>query len=1128
MSPASTTPPSAAVRQPPGAAARGCRRSRKQRGAALVMTLSIIALLTVLLLVFLNSMRTELRATHAWRDQNATRLVVQAALAHATELLRANIPDPAPIDEPTDQAVARHFASNPGRLTIVQPDGGLRFVDLHTGEVTWEPASETVADARSVDLNRPLPGDPLPAITPALGADGRPDRSLPRPQMRVAWHNLAADPSRAAGPDNPLTARYAFWMDDDTAKVNFNVALGKPAPANNRFHQQLAARFVTPLFTGGTGASNYSGTGNRDWALGQPRSVNLDHLVPAPLSLDRNRILDHFFLHGFARYPEGVIPFINGADDAREDWFRDYQYQLSHAGRAPEFNAFGRARMFTTYAPLSLEAGPAYTHPFQIEGPGGKVFNMPYLLGRFGWTTGIPNDPDGHSHADGVVNQQLVETIMGYFHRPWPGYSSSFVDKYGEKECHHLALNILHFARLKTTMMSGSLGGFTSDWAWRTTSVNYTPPGSFKPGATPERHYWRFTIDGEEHLFLPQVMGPFITEVRLIVRAQPADIPPYNDPNRLAGFNDPHYITYRIETEYHMPEGNPVVQLQHFPMRTDYLELDASGAGRTLRQQFGPDHPSDTRAARNWNHSPNMARLRNDPSGRIGPANATFEHQPVPDRVVVSTPERPIGFLNWRVPAILGNGTNFSEWEPAAFDAARGSHVEVDFKFRVGMSILNSHVRPRQMIPLGETSDDTLEGSVRVNLTSGEEEVLAWEIDDPRLSHLKHRWVLHDDDGTPGEVNSIEPPPGDPRLAKAGFIQRGPNAQRVAGHGWNRPDEYNSRSRTSSVGYWSFLHTGLQNDVPWRTLDLGSGADTSDPPDAVLLDLFGPTYPMQHDQWRIEATLPDRFSTASFMNSTAGAVNLNTRVFPRAGTFQAPERTLPLEAVFLHLRPEPAVRSLVDNLRAAQSDQRPFLHVGDLANVPGYRRGEDASPWENEELLRNMAGLLTTNSNTFTVWGVAQTVRKARSNDGWDEFEPGDRVLAEQRFMAVIERHVWPGQDGAPGNAHVDDTGRWDRKAVHADNIDADERITDTLFELPGSPPLRRTFNNQGVPNERLLIDPSGSYAEFDGPQPVSLDIYAQAMLGRVIHQHSPLEEASNPPHPLIRYRLAYFRLLNQ
>ena len=47
--------------------------------------------------------------------------------------------------------------------------------------------------------------------------------------MRVKWVPVLDDPSKDADKKNPITARYAFWIDDESSRINFNTALGKPS-----------------------------------------------------------------------------------------------------------------------------------------------------------------------------------------------------------------------------------------------------------------------------------------------------------------------------------------------------------------------------------------------------------------------------------------------------------------------------------------------------------------------------------------------------------------------------------------------------------------------------------------------------------------------------------------------------------------------------------------------------------------------------------------------------------------------------------------------------------------------------------------------------------------------------------
>ena len=49
-----------------------------------------------------------------------------------------------------------------------------------------------------------------------------------------------------------------------------------------------------------------------------------------------------------------------------------------------------------------------------------------------------------------------------------------------------------------------------------------------------------------------------------------------------------------------------------------------------------------------------------------------------------------------------------------------------------------------------------------------------------------------------------------------------------------------------------------------------------------------------------------------------------------------------------------------------------------------------------------------------------------------------------------------------------------------------------------------------------------------DGPQEVGMDDFARHSLGDVRYQRSSLEDAYNPPQPVIKYRVVYFKYLDK
>ena len=71
-----------------------------------------------------------------------------------------------------------------------------------------------------VNLNRPLADGSYPIIGQTNVGETSP------PDVSVKWANVLRDPSQTAGSDNAIIGRYAFWVDDEGAKININTADG--------------------------------------------------------------------------------------------------------------------------------------------------------------------------------------------------------------------------------------------------------------------------------------------------------------------------------------------------------------------------------------------------------------------------------------------------------------------------------------------------------------------------------------------------------------------------------------------------------------------------------------------------------------------------------------------------------------------------------------------------------------------------------------------------------------------------------------------------------------------------------------------------------------------------------------
>lgn len=242
-----------------------------------------------------------------------------------------------------------------------------------------------------------------------------------------------------------------------------------------------------------------------------------------------------------------------------------------------------------------------------------------------------------------------------------------------------------------------------------------------------------------------------------------------------------------------------------------------------------------------------------------------------------------------------------------------------------------------------------------------------------------------------------------------------------------------------------------QHGAPWRALNMAPSNRSSQQtdggdkyPDWAMLDLFyvpflpqkpyGPAVP--------DNPGPQPVRNLTYGGATIGRININNPPVPYpfaedpAINTDPPERHA-LEALFFNLQPSTSytaagdpVYTTIDAAGAAnlaqavatyQATNGPFFMAGELANVPEVAAylytGVAAEAQSRNDVVRETIGAITTRSNTYSVWVVAQTIRKKPGNDDWGNFEDGDSITAEVRRHYLVERYIETGADGVPGNA---------------------------------------------------------------------------------------------------------------
>lgn len=239
-----------------------------RQGLALVVTVSMIALMMVLLLALLNTSKDNYQAEQMVTGKSQAKLVAQQAVHVALAQVRVA----------TEQTFAsgrpKPWTSQPGAVRVHNMDGSLHtlFKLYSSNQMTSDSLAALEPDVPDnwatrpddfVDLNEPWRGpdgdlrfpiadpraystDPLTSVEgfsylPQKGAVGPEagDAMQQRLPMPVRWMYVLKDGSigtlSAAGQfegageiqpsrTNPIVSRFAFWVDDETSKVNVNTA----------------------------------------------------------------------------------------------------------------------------------------------------------------------------------------------------------------------------------------------------------------------------------------------------------------------------------------------------------------------------------------------------------------------------------------------------------------------------------------------------------------------------------------------------------------------------------------------------------------------------------------------------------------------------------------------------------------------------------------------------------------------------------------------------------------------------------------------------------------------------------------------------------------------------------------
>jgi hypothetical protein len=202
------------------------RRTRNEQGVALILTLTILAVVLLLLMAFITSMRTERMIAKNYNDMAKARMLADAAVDQAVADIKNATPPPTPaqtwVAVPGAIITAPGLAGNAYRTNFLFTVGS-DLVNLNAGLLITGSNSYYNSDVSA-------------AITPG-------------------WQNIVAP--NALG-DNELVGRIAYWTDVEASKVNLNTAkMRDPSAVDASDPADIDLRALeSPFFNAGTATIN--------------------------------------------------------------------------------------------------------------------------------------------------------------------------------------------------------------------------------------------------------------------------------------------------------------------------------------------------------------------------------------------------------------------------------------------------------------------------------------------------------------------------------------------------------------------------------------------------------------------------------------------------------------------------------------------------------------------------------------------------------------------------------------------------------------------------------------------------------------------------------------------------------
>lgn len=978
-----------------------------QRGVALVITLFFVVLITIIAVGLLDTARSDRAAasTHLERLRAAT--MAREGIERSVATLRRETTDELRTPGETDDAYnkrTRNWISQPGALIVPDPlpadQKQLRKnVDLSSGAPTVTNPTDPVLAAPNlniqllVDQNPPtyLITDRTDAATGAVA------------EMKLKWiyvrensatgtydYDTSETPS-LTDKAKPIIGRFAYWTDDESSKINYNLAWKRDA----------------------AGASGANVNPNPH---SHPSRINLKGLTLASGSALTEPMADA--IHNYTAKTPGR--FFNSFADARvvdaqsagvSAMLAYNKFELTHFNHDPDTTFFGENRILLTtngdLVPkiLNPDGTPAknpdgtfkYAREFldimRDDKPAGNLDpgNLDDIAGgQQDWAANVGGSvlvQGGKNKLDTVV-RNLIEYISK---KDWPlSPGVSFKDKYypgtadSSARLSQIAINIIDYVRAKEspTQTIAPLR-----FALNPNDGKYTLHASYAYGGA--------------NSYQGICRSPYITEIGMWMEKDPSTPTPIP-----SGWPGGNMYKCHFKYELFLPEnygfdskGLELVPDQAAKPATGtkgwfatWTEVRDTAAATALYYYISETSGTCIKMS---GHGTNGQRIFKADLEGAGGANGTSL---LPGKYVTVTKVFYRDKSYAQRPTLSVRG--------ALYNGVSGSD---------GLLATSLSRWPRVNIA---TQAIAISLPVAVQGTHTLQSMPSKEVDDPRCNVHPSDWI-DASTNTFGQVNKASTIGKAPTKSPVGSPQQDIDAGgKISDHSLYMPEPKGigkngptgDNGRVTSIGELGYIHTGNEannGSTPWRTIRLQpNNYPTSNVlPDWAFMDLFSvPT---------TGATGPTAIYTPHG-TSVAGRMNVNSH----AAAFDKLTRDRGLVALLTGTGKFPTVaaaesaanniynRTLATGVNKGKTYGYPWTPTpaatapnafdtpGEICEIKGVAdTGE-----KDEDLIREIASLITARGGVFNIYTVGQSLKQTSAGKLL--------VMAEQRQQAVVERFL--------------------------------------------------------------------------------------------------------------------------